>query len=82
MHKKLVDPNRLCMGCMAQLNQPMLRCPHCGFEVSKYAKPDNALPLYEILNGKYLVGRAIGSGGFGITYIGWDFYQSRRVCVK
>lgn len=82
MHKKLVDPNRLCMGCMTQLNQPMLRCPHCGFEVSRYEKPDNALPLYEILNGKYLIGKAIGSGGFGITYIGWDFYQSRRVCIK
>ena len=82
MHKKLVDPNKLCMGCMTQLNQPAARCPHCGFEVSKYRRPENALPLYEILHGKYLIGRVIGSGGFGITYIGWDFYQSRKVCIK
>ncbi len=82
MGKKLVDPDRLCMGCMAQLNQPAAQCPHCGFVEGAYQKPENSLPLREILNGKYLTGRVIGSGGFGITYIGWDFYQCKRVCVK
>lgn len=82
MGKKLADPDRLCMGCMAQLDHPAAQCPHCGFIESAYRRPKNSLPLREILNGKYLIGRVIGSGGFGITYIGWDFYQCRRVCVK
>lgn len=82
MGKRLIDPNKLCMGCMTELSNPTIRCPHCGFEVSKYQRPDNSLPLYEILNGKYLIGRVIGMGGFGITYIGWDFYQSKKVCIK
>ena len=82
MRKKLIDPNRLCMGCMAELEQPGLPCPNCGFDVTKYRKPRNSLPLYEIVNGKYLIGRVIGIGGFGITYIAWDFYQAKRVCVK
>lgn len=82
MHKKLVDPNKLCMGCMAELNQPEVRCPHCGFEENRYRRPENSLPLREILNGKYLIGRVIGCGGFGITYIGWDFYQCKKVCIK
>lgn len=82
MQKKLVDPNKLCMGCMAQLDHAVGVCPHCGFEIAKYQKPKNSLPLYEILNGKYLIGRVIGIGGFGITYIGWDFYQSKKVCIK
>lgn len=82
MRKKLVDPDKLCMGCMAQLERPTAWCPYCGFSEGRYQRPENSLPLREILNGKYLAGRMIGSGGFGITYIGWDFYQCRRVCIK
>lgn len=82
MHKRLADPDKLCMGCMAQLDRPAARCPHCGFIEGRYQRPENSLPLREILNGKYLIGRVIGHGGFGITYIGWDFYQCRKVCIK
>lgn len=82
MQKKLVDPNKLCMGCMAELERVDGPCPHCGFDINKYKKTPNSLPLYEILNGKYLIGRVIGMGGFGITYIGWDFYQCKKVCIK
>lgn len=82
MGKRLVDPNKLCMGCMAELEGNVGRCPYCGFEISKYQRPKNSLPLYEIVNGKYLIGRVLGIGGFGITYIAWDFYQSKKVCIK
>lgn len=82
MGKKLVDPNKLCMGCMKILDRPDLPCPSCGFSKELYVQPDNSMPLYEIIKGKYLIGRVIGVGGFGITYIGWDFYQSKRVCIK
>jgi serine/threonine protein kinase len=67
---------------MEELPQPGMVCPKCGFDVSKYQRPRNSLPLYEIVNGKYLIGRVLGIGGFGITYIAWDFYQGKRVCVK
>lgn len=82
MGKKLVDPNKLCMGCMREIAEPASPCPYCGFQISRYQAPKNSLPLYEIVNGKYLVGKVLGIGGFGITYIGWDFYQSKRVCIK
>lgn len=82
MGKKLVDPNKLCMGCMELLDNPKAGCPYCGFSIQNYRQVKNSLPLYEILNGKYLVGKVIGVGGFGITYIGWDFYQGKKVCIK
>ncbi len=82
MGKILVDPNRLCMGCMAVIADSRQRCPHCGFCLASYEQPYGTLSPYEILHGKYLIGRVIGMGGFGITYVGWDFYQSRKVCIK
>lgn len=82
MFKTLVDPNKLCMGCMGLLENSDTVCPKCGFSLDKYVQPANSMPPYEILNGKYLVGRVIGIGGFGITYIGWDFYQSKKICIK
>lgn len=82
MGKRLIDPNKICLGCMRELNTEDSRCPYCGFDISKYQRPENSLPLREILNGKYLIGRVIGCGGFGITYIGWDLYQCKKVCIK
>ena len=82
MDKTLVDPNRLCMGCMELLENTSVPCPKCGFSLKDYQQPENGMPPYEILNGKYLVGKVIGIGGFGNTYIGWDFYQSKKVCIK
>ena len=82
MGKRLVNPDSLCMGCMTELQWPGMPCPKWGFDIRKYQKPKNSLPPYEILNGKYLLGRVLGIGGFGITYIAWDFYQAKRVCVK
>ena len=71
--KRLVNPDSLCMGCMTELQWPGMPCPKCGFDIRKYQRPKNSLPPYEILNGKYLLGRVLGIGGFGITYIAWDF---------
>lgn len=82
MRKKLVNPDMLCMGCMGELPYRGAVCPKCGFNVAAYQRPENSLPLYEIVNGKYLLGRVLGIGGFGITYIAWDFYQGKKVCVK
>lgn len=65
-----------------EYNRPAKYCPYCGFNEREYKKPQNSLPMREIINGKYLVGKVLGIGGFGITYVGWDFYQSKKVCIK
>ena len=54
-------------------------CPHCGYDCS--GQPSYALPLGTILRGRYLVGKVLGQGGFGLTYIGWDLALNRKIAV-
>ncbi len=76
------DPNRLCLGCMNEWGDSARPCPVCGFVRDGYEKPPRWLPLKHVLNKKYMIGKAIGEGGFGITYLGWDLNLQVRVAVK
>jgi len=68
--------NALCKGCMTPVP-----C-NCGFNEAEYAPQPHQLPLNTILAGKFLLGRVIGEGGFGITYVGWDINLDIRIAVK
>jgi len=67
-----------CMSCMEPISTEV--CPHCGF--SGEAQPEHALPYGTILRGRYLVGKVLGQGGFGITYVGWDLALEQKVAIK
>ena len=71
----------LCYSCMKEkgVSGP---CPHCGFDESAYEPAPHHLPPGTILYGKYLIGRVLGEGGFGITYVGWDLNLEMKVAVK
>lgn len=58
------------------------KCPFCGFDNSKYMVPANHLPPMTPLNGKYILGKAKGQGGFGITYIAYDLHLETKVAIK
>ena len=68
-----------CFGCMEETKG--YPCPHCGFDPR--AQQDNyVLPCGTVLSGHYVVGKVLGQGGFGITYIGYDLSLQRRVAIK
>ncbi|MBR6711157.1 MAG: serine/threonine protein kinase, partial [Selenomonadaceae bacterium] len=73
-----------CFSCMGELDRPGGRCPHCGYDNATAAKTQSshALPCGTLLHGRYVVGKMLGQGGFGVTYIGWDLAMSQRICVK
>lgn len=56
-------------------------CRYCKDDARK-PNPPYQLAAGSILKGRYFIGRAIGQGGFGITYIGWDLNDSSRIAVK
>lgn len=76
-----MDVNKLCIGCMKELVQPGI-CPHCGYNPQTVTEEGHYLKPYTILNGKYLVGKVLGEGGFGITYIGYDLNLEMPVAIK
>lgn len=77
-----INPDYLCPGCMAVLDEPDLPCPLCGFDKVTYAPSPRSLRPFTRLNGKYLVGKVIGEGGFGITYIGFNMETDLPVAIK
>lgn len=71
---------RVCFGCF-QEKEPGAYCPHCGFSETE-EQPFLALPLGTVLNGRYLTGKVLGVGGFGITYLGYDLKLEICVAIK
>lgn len=72
----------LCTNCMlASIVNGV--CPHCGMSDAAGAGRDvRALPSRYILHGRYYIGKVLGVGGFGVTYLAYDRQQNCRVAVK
>ena len=68
-----------CYGCM-KIVETTGACPNCGFRGEPNAA--HQLPMGVILKGRYLIGRVLGQGGFGITYMGWDGEEKSAVAIK
>lgn len=77
----MVDIDKLCPSCMKDTDGRSV-CPHCGFSKEQYTSPLHHLKPGSLLNGKYLVGKAIGEGGFGITYVGYDLNLEIKLAIK
>ena len=73
---------KYCIHCMNKIAAEESICPWCGLSENLYtAQPHHLMPFI-ILNGKYLIGKVLGEGGFGITYIARDLNLDMRVAVK
>ncbi len=73
--------NRICYGCMQDLKAGSMRCD-CGFDPGTYEAAPHQLVPGTVLHERYMVGRVIGEGGFGITYVGRDTVLDLKVAVK
>ena len=73
---------RLCLGCMKKIPKDEPFCHLCGFNAGQYQGNPRCLRLGQKLTDKYIIGKVIGEGGFGITYIGWDIVLEMPVAIK
>jgi serine/threonine protein kinase len=68
------------MKCMRP-TEGAASCPYCGF-AGEETYQLNVLRPGTILRNQYLLGKPLGQGGFGITYIARDLNLDMRVAVK
>ena len=78
----MFDPSRVCMRCMNPLNDGSEFCALCGSNSTDVKNKAHQLECGSILAGTYLVGLALGQGGFGITYLGYDLNLNIKVAIK
>jgi len=74
--------NIICINCMKGTLNASGVCTVCGKTDEEIKTSRRHLPLRTILRGKYLMGKVIGEGGFGITYLGYDLDLEIRVAIK
>ena len=73
----------ICYNCFGDSLDDKGICEKCGFDGAKNReKYPLALPLGSILYGRYIVGRVLGQGGFGITYLAQDYQTKGLVAIK
>ena len=76
-----MEETYLCLGCMGNKGIADV-CPYCGFDSSKYQHGPMQLPLGTVLNDRYIIGKVLGHGGFGITYLAWDKKFQTAMAIK
>ncbi len=57
-------------------------CNACGADQLEKSRDRRALPLWTVVDQRYRIGRVLGSGGFGITYLAEDVVMGRQVALK
>ncbi|MBE6760418.1 MAG: PASTA domain-containing protein [Ruminococcaceae bacterium] len=73
---------KMCINCLRQIDDRQTQCPHCGYIEGANPMDYCHLPPRTVLNGRYVLGRPLGSGGFGVTYVAWDNVLDIRVAIK
>lgn len=71
-----------CMGCMELYEDQYDVCPHCGYEEGYDDHQLLHIDAGQLLADRYIVGKSLGFGGFGVTYLGWDTKLNRKVAIK
>lgn len=76
-----VNGRERCVGCMKPLTAEG-RCAYCGLQQDKYRPIPRCLRPGMCLRDRYVLGRVLGEGSFGISYIAWDCLLDTVIAIK
>lgn len=75
-----INNKKLCESCFCETDKEI--CPYCGFSAAGYSADPLVLPIGTKLGDKIIIGRVMGKGGFGVTYLGYDTRMDKTIAVK
>lgn len=73
-------PQNICGNCFSVMKGN--KCPRCGYTKEQPYREHDILAVGTVLMNKYVVGKLLGRGGFGITYLAYDTEAECAVAVK
>ena len=77
-----MDNYDFCFGCFSPKGSDY-KCKNCGYVYDLKEGPEQShLFPGTTLNNRYILGKVIGAGGFGITYIAFDPKLQVRLAIK
>lgn len=77
----MMDLTGICLSCFSRVGN-LNPCPHCGADRTRLLVSPQHLKPGTVLNQNYIIGKALGQGGFGITYLGFEVSAKRIVAIK
>ena len=78
----MINKMNRCWACMEPLESEQTICPKCRFSNDTYQSNPRCLRPGTILHDRFYIGKVLGEGGFGITYMGYDSILDMPVAVK
>ncbi len=72
----------ICYNCFKEYDEELEFCPYCGQNFEELPSDEYLLSPGTLLLDRYLIGKAVGSGGFGNVYKAWDKKLETIVAVK
>lgn len=71
-----------CNNCFEEYDKELGLCPFCGYVEGEQAADVFCLSPGSVIDGRYIIGEKVSSGGFGIVYKAWDRKLETVVAIK
>ena len=71
-----------CSNCFQEYDESYGMCPFCGYSDGDPAAEVFCLAPGTEIAGRYIIGKMVGLGGFGITYKAWDKKLDTVMAIK
>ena len=73
---------KYCLNCFEQIDDNLEVCPHCHYHMNTPPEKQQYLKPGAVFDERYIIGTALGSGGFSVTYKAFDASLNKIVAIK